>query len=306
MKKKWISVILLLLFSVQYILPNSPGQIPEIPARIDWYPGEYFLVRLPFTLGTPFDFGFGISDQSPVVGVFLFGERSRRERMLLLDQLREQSRIRIFLGVGSELYYEVDWQYYFFEAVDYSNLVNTLLGTESLYIGLTRFQNHARFFGKGSNPRFINESMLDLNMGGLRVQMDSFTQTSLHHFESLTEIGIRYMEYEPFGIVLGELWGAFGNISIGSRASRHEPRFVIGWMPDQSHLGFGFSFHDTPQTEFGPLTISGAVFLGFDGGGYWNVRGELSLTNQNAFIFSISSKSFYMGGRLIVPLGFPQ
>lgn len=305
--KKGVVVLLLLVVLALHILPETQKEIPEIPMRFDFYPGGFTFVRVPFTLGGPLDFGFGLTDQSPVGGVFLFGSESRYKQLLLnRQQLAEQKRMRLFLGIGNEFYYEVDFQYYFFDTIDFTDLLEPILGYPISYLASTRNISHFRFFGRASDPRFIGESSINMIMGPFRLDLDSYTHFSLDRFESLTELGIKWMGYKPFGVVMGEMWGVFGDINIGNRHSRVQPRFLIGWMPEPSHLGFGFTFHDERPTPFGLLKINGALLLGFDGGGYWRFQGEYVLTNTNSVLFSLSSKNVYLGGRMIIPLGFPQ
>ncbi|HOZ11754.1 MAG TPA: hypothetical protein PLZ22_04105 [Thermotogota bacterium] len=306
MSKTYLSLLFVLLFAFSSMIgatpPNPESDPPQEsiawPVRFDSYLGSYLVAQIPFSIGLPFDFGFGFTHEAPLGGLYAYGQYKKERTVLFMKQLVEQRQIKMFIGVSTDLVYEVKYTHYFSDTLDVRQ-VPILNQHTTLLPFLANYE--VRFLGTASNPSFLSDGFLKAGIGPYQVNLFYFSAGTINNFEFLSDIGIHILDYPSFSLSLGEIIGV-GGLLYEEKEKRFSPRFVFGYVPEQGVPGIGLMIHQEIPIGDTTLEIGTAFVFPFSGEGYWLVQGEWKHPGDHALTFAASSKNLYLGGRWLIKL----
>lgn len=268
------------------------------PVRFDLLLGEYLFTQLPFSVGLPFDVGIGFTQKAPLGGFYAYGQYLREKKVLFLTQLIEKRQIKLFVGVSTDLLFEVKYDHYFSDTVDVRKVPVIQEYTQLLPIV---FNYQVRFLGSATNPSLISDGFIKAAFGPYEGNLFFQSVGTVNSFEFLADAGVHLLDYQPFSLSLGEIYGA-GGILFEEKERRFSPRMVFGYVPSANTVGFGFIVHQEIPIEKSTLYFRSSFVFPMQGDGYWNFSGEWKHPDDHSFVFSISSKNVYVGGRWLIKL----
>ncbi|HOT87360.1 MAG TPA: hypothetical protein PLE94_08545, partial [Thermotogota bacterium] len=282
---------------------NLPASEPaketvDWPVRFDTFLGSYLIAQIPFSIGLPFDFGFGFTHEAPLGGLYAYGQYVREKKVLFAKQLIEQRQIKMFLGISTDLVYEVKYTHYFSDTLDVRK-VPILNQHTTLLAFLASYK--VRFLGTASRPSFLSDGFLKTGVGPYEVNMFYFSAWRIGSFDLSADLGIHILDYSPFSIAIGEIIGVGGLLYV-EKEKRFSPRLVFGFVPERGVPGIGVMFHQEIPIGETTLEIGTTFVFPFSGEGYWQVQGEWKHPGDHALTFAASPKNLYLGGRWLITL----
>ena len=305
-KIKFLPLLAILFIALtSTVWPQSSGSTPEPakesiawPIRFDTLLGSYFIAQIPFSIGLPFDFGFGFTHEAPLGGLYAYGQYTREKKVLFMKQLIEQRQIKMFIGISTDLIYEVKYTHYFSDTFDVRK-VPLLNQHTTLLPFLANYE--VRFLGTASNPSFLSDGFVKAGIGPYEVNLFYFSAGRIGSFEFLADLGIYILDYSSFSLSLGEIIGV-GGLLYEEKEKRFSPRFIFGFVPERRAPGIGFMIHQEIPIGDSTLEIGTAFVFPLSGEGYWQVQGEWKHPGDHAITFAVSSKNLYLGGRWLIKL----
>jgi hypothetical protein len=303
MYKKCFFIITLYFFVFSFGFSQYASQEKENaslywPLRFDVSAGEYFIAQIPFSIGLPFDFGFGFTETAPLGAFYAYGQYSRDKQILFMKQLVEKRQIKLFVGVSTDLLFEVKYDHFLSDTVNVSGV--PLLNLYTSYLPVLA-DYHVRFIGSATNPTFSTSGFIKTGIGPYELNLFVNSLGSTSNFELLVDSGVYIMGQRPFAWSFGEIMGV-GSVLYEGKEKRFNPRFILGYVPSSNTVGFAFIIHQEIPIASSTLDLGTAFVFPFSEEGYWQIRGELKHPNDHSFIFSVSPRSISFGGRWLLKL----
>ena len=300
MRKTLLWVFLFIMF---LSLHSFSKESIEIPLKFDMNSNSMYQFQAPLTLGMPVDFGMGFNGFIPAGYFYAFSEEKREKTFLFVKRPAEIKRIKVMWGLSEEFLYEFRFQHIYNDAFKISNIIEFfgfLSPVES--IPLT-FTYDFRTFGSASNP-VMNTFGLGFTTVGpveLNVFFQAYRDRERHH--GLTEIGIKILDYRPFGVVMGDLLGVYSVIDFKELNSRFKPRIATGYSRKTDSISFGILLHsDSAVNEKTTLNLNTMLLLPVSGDPYWSFQGQYDYSNRLSVIFNCSLEGFFFENKYIFDL----
>ncbi|HPE69010.1 MAG TPA: hypothetical protein P5560_03755 [Thermotogota bacterium] len=277
--------------------PSSPTKsLSRWPVRFDFLGGEFFLVQIPLTIGLPIDWGIGFTQQAPLGGIYAYADEKRYKKVLFLNQLIEQRQVKLFIGISNKLLFEAKWNHYLNQSVDVSwvPIANRYTDRANL---LSEYE--IRFIGTAQNPSSSAKGYVKIGLAAYEFNAIGNYDFSPWQLQGQLEAELKLFEYEPFGIALGEFCGVMGGLPLAKPTDFFSPRIGLGYSFSTKSLGIAFFFHERWEWNKSRVWIHAGMVFGLNQRATWSLRGEWEHPDQHAFLFSLSPKHFYLGGRWI-------